>query len=148
MATKEVTGNRKPGRRPAKASAAYLALVKAYPLREIHSDKELDQAIAVLDSLLEREASLTRQEQDYLDILSNEIERYESVAQPMPNVAGADMLRYLMRNRELNQSQLARATGIAVSTISAILSHDRDMNVSHVRILSRYFGVEPGVFVV
>ena len=48
----------------------YLELVRAFPLRPIRIDKELDRAIAVIDALLDR-GRLTAAEGDYLDVLGD-----------------------------------------------------------------------------
>ena len=54
--------------------ASYLALVSVYPIHPIRSESDLDEAIAVVDNLLGRREPLDSQEQDYLEILSHEIE--------------------------------------------------------------------------
>ena len=130
--------------RAMRASASYLALVRAYPIHPIQSDDDLDHAIAMVDSLLCR--LLDKDEQGYLEVLSHEIERYEAVAYPMPNVSEGAMLRHLMEAHDMNLSQAAEATGIAVSTLSAVLSGKRRLNLSHIRALASCFGIEPAVF--
>jgi HTH-type transcriptional regulator/antitoxin HigA len=128
------------------ASASYLALAKAYPIHPIRSEEDLDTAIAVVDRLLSRRKPLAPPEQDYLESLSHEIERYEAVAHPMPAVSGAAMLRHLVEARGVTLSKLAEETGIAVSTLSAVLNHRRNLNLTHIEKLAPYFGVEPSVF--
>ncbi len=127
-------------------SSAYLALVLNYPIRPIRSDEELDQAIAVVDKLLARRKPLDENEQDYLESLSHEIERYEAAAHPMPAVSDAAMLRHLIEAREVNLSAVAAATGIALSTLSSVLTGKRTLNRTHIEKLAPYFGVDPGVF--
>ncbi len=141
---KQVIRVRVPGER--RASSSYLALVITYPIHPIHSEEDLDQAIAVIDKLLSRRKPLDPQEQDYLDSLSNEVERYEAVAHPMPAVSDAAMLRHLIEARAVKLSEVAEATGIALSTLSSVLSGKRHLNRSHIEKLAPYFGVEPAVF--
>jgi HTH-type transcriptional regulator/antitoxin HigA len=133
---------------PAKrgASQTYLALAKTYPIHPIRSPEDLDEAIAVLDGLLSRRKPLDEQEQDYLGSLAHEIERYEEEHVPVPDVSGADILRHLIGDRDLTLSDVAKATGIAVSTLSAVLNGKRNLNLTHIEKLARYFGVEPAVF--
>lgn len=138
--------SRNPGRHP-RVSKSYLALVRAYPIHPIRSEPDLDEAIAVLDSLQSRPAPLDSQEQDYLDCLAHEIERYEAEAHPMPAVSGAEMLRHLMDAHETNLSEVAHQTGIALSTLSAVLNQKRKLNLAHIKALAACFGVEPAVFV-
>ncbi len=144
--TRKPSLRHRPGNGPQKASASYLALVSAYPIHPIRSEADLDDAIAVIDTLLSRRKPLDVQERDYLDSLSHEIERYEAVAYPMPRVSGAEMLGYLIEVRGTSLSRVGKETGIAVSTLSAIASAKRKLTIGHIRCLSDYFGVEPGVF--
>lgn len=58
----------------------YLALVRNFPLRPIRSEEALDRAIAVVDDLLDKD-DLTQDEQDYLDVLGDLVEEYESDGQ-------------------------------------------------------------------
>jgi HTH-type transcriptional regulator/antitoxin HigA len=51
-----------------------------------------------------------------------------------------------MRTGGLNQSQLERAVGISQSTLSAILTGDREMTKGHMITLARFFNVSPAVF--
>ncbi len=119
----------------------------AFPLRPIRSDEDLDQATAVLTRLLTRRKSLTAQEKDYCEILGYEIERYEKAAYPMPAVSQVGMLKHLIEAREASLSEVAEGTGIAVSTISAILAGKRQLNMNHIKKLAPFFGVTEGVFV-
>ena len=59
------------------------------PLR---TDADLDAAIAVIDSLLDR-PKLSTAEQDYLDVLSDLVEAYEAETVPMRPVGDAELLR-------------------------------------------------------
>jgi HTH-type transcriptional regulator/antitoxin HigA len=120
--------------------------VVAYPIHPIRSEKDLDQAIAVIDKLISRRKPLDPQEKDYLDSLSHEVERYEAVAHPMPAVSDAAMLRHLIEARGVTLSEAAKGSGIALSTLSSVLSGKRHLNRSHIEKLAPYFGVEPAVF--
>lgn len=134
-------------RKPAhRASASYMTLARAYPIHPIRSADDLDAAIAVLDRLLARARPLDEQERDYRDSLAHEIERYEAEAHPMPAIAANDMLRHLLDARGVTLSVAAAATGIALSTLSAVLRGKRRLNLGHIQALAPYFGVEPAVF--
>jgi HTH-type transcriptional regulator / antitoxin HigA len=123
----------------------YLKLIAQLPLRPIRSDKELDRAIRMVDSLLDRR-DLKPEEEDYLDVLGDLIERYEAEAHPMAAVSDADMLRHLIETRGVSQTEVAQATRIADSTISEVLKGKRGLNRDHIGRLSRYFSVSPQVF--
>ena len=123
----------------------YLELVFRFPLRPIRSDKELNAAVKMVDSLLDRN-DLAAEEEDYLEVLGDLIESYESDAHPMAPVSDLAMLRHLIEAKGVSQSDVAKATGIADSTISDVLKGKRSLNRKHIGKLSRYFSVSPDVF--
>ncbi|MBU4399439.1 MAG: helix-turn-helix domain-containing protein [Planctomycetes bacterium] len=128
-----------------KVKDLYFDLVRRFPLRPIRSDKELDEAVQMVDSLLDRR-DLAPEEEDYLEVLGDLIERYESEAHPMPPLSDAEMLRHLIEAKGVFQTELSGATGIADSTISEILKGKRSLNRNHIGKLARYFNVSPEVF--
>src|SRR5438105_4824611 len=104
----------------------YWELIRDFPLRPIRTDKELDRAIEVVDALLDR-ADLTAAEEDYLDLLGDLVERYEDEVYPLPDVSDGAMLRFLIDQKDVVQADVARATGIAESRISEVLSGKRQL---------------------
>lgn len=124
----------------------YLLLVKEFPLRPIRSDAALVEARRMIDKLVDRLDDLEEGERDYLDVLADLVERYEKATIPMPRLPDQLMLRFLLDAKEVSQSQLAKDTGIAVSTISEVLAGKRKLTRSQVEQLARYFHVGPGVF--
>ncbi len=131
--------------RPGKSKDRYLDLVLRFPLRPIRSDKELDEAVRMVDSLLDRR-DLAAEEQDYLEVLGDLVEQYESEAHPMPPLSDAAMLVHLIEAKGVSQRQVSGATGIADSTISEVLKGKRHLNRSHIGKLAKYFSVSPDVF--
>jgi HTH-type transcriptional regulator/antitoxin HigA len=127
------------------AGDRYLELVCQVPLRPIRSEAELDSAIAMIDALLDLDER-SGDEEDYLDVLSDLVEKYEDENDPMPTVASTEMLRFLIDNRATTQTEVATETGIAESTISEILAGKREMNRKHIEALARHFRVNPAVF--
>jgi HTH-type transcriptional regulator / antitoxin HigA len=123
----------------------YLKLVRTFPLRPLRSDGELADAIRMVDSLIIR-GDLDSGEQDYLDILTDIVEKYEAEAHPMPPVSDADMLRHLIEARGISQSRLAAEVKISMSTISEVLNGKRQLNRNHISVLSKYFSVPSSVF--
>jgi HTH-type transcriptional regulator / antitoxin HigA len=133
------------GRKSRKESDTYFELIHQFPLRPLRDDEELDRAIQVVDSLLDRN-HLGQGEKDYLNVLSGLVESYEAENHPMPPASDAEMLRHLIEAKNVAQSQVAKANGIAESTISEILAGKRALNRGQIGKLSRYFHVEPTVF--
>jgi HTH-type transcriptional regulator/antitoxin HigA len=123
----------------------YLELVRRFPLRPIDSKAELDDAIMVIDSLIDQD-ELNDAELDYLDVLSDLVEAYEEVNDQSGPVAESELLRFLVESKDVTQVEVSKATGIAESTISEILSGKRKLTRSQITKLARYFHVEAGVF--
>src|SRR5438309_5021370 len=73
----------------------YFELVKAFPLRPLRSDRELDRAVEVIDDLLDR-PTLQAAERDYLEVLSGLVEQYEEKHHPIAPVSDADLLAHLI----------------------------------------------------
>jgi HTH-type transcriptional regulator/antitoxin HigA len=128
-----------------KSEDRYLDLVRRFPLRPLHTDADLDAAIAVIDGLLDR-PQLLAPEQDYLDVLSDLVEAYEAQAVPMRPVGDAELLRFLIDQYRVTQAGVAAGAGIAESTISEVLAGKRKLNRSQIAKLARYFHVEPSAF--
>lgn len=128
-----------------KSEDRYLQLVRQFPLRPLNSDGDLDAAIAMIDSLIDQD-KLSAPEQDYLDVLSDLVEAYEAEAVPIKVVGDADLLRFLIEDRQASQTEVAKKAGIAESTISEVLAGKRKLNRSQIGKLARYFHIQPGAF--
>ena len=61
-------------------AAATETLLQQFPLRPIRCDEQLDRAIQIIDSLLDR-PNLDEGEQDYLEVLSDLVHAYEAEVQ-------------------------------------------------------------------
>ena len=122
-----------------------MELILQFPLRPIRSDRELAEAVKVIDSLLSR-PSLIPEEEDYLDVLGDLVKRYESDIHPIAHVSDAEMLNHLIEAKGVSQTEVSESTGIAISTISEILGGKRTLNRTHIGKLARYFKVSPEVF--
>lgn len=135
-------------RRPLRAQAppaSYLRLIRRFPLRPIQSEAELDRATAVMNELLDR-GELDPAEDDYLDVLSDLVERYEEKAHPIPDVSEGEMLAFLIEQKDVKQVDVARGAGLAESTLSEVRAGKRRLTRGQVEKLARYFRVGPEVF--
>ena len=131
--------------RPANSQDRYMELVTQVPLRPIRSKKALTEATAMIDRLLDKDR-LTAAERDYLDVLGGLVENYESKEFPIEPLSDAQMLRQLIDARGVSQTEVAQATGIVDSTISAVLKGKRSLNREHIGRLAQFFHVSPDVF--
>src|SRR5437588_7094906 len=89
-----------------KTEARYLDLIRRFPLRPLRTDADLNAAVAVIDELIDR-AALSAPEQDYLDVLSDLVETYETETMPMRPVGDAELLRFLIEHKSVTQAEAA-----------------------------------------
>jgi HTH-type transcriptional regulator / antitoxin HigA len=122
----------------------YLELVKRFPLIHIRDERHLDEALEVLNELLRHDRDQGIQE--YLDVLTDLVAAYEDEHVPIADVSEADVLRELMRCNGLSQMALAKAVGIAQSTISAVLTGARSLTKGQIVKLAKFFGIAPAAF--
>lgn len=128
-----------------KGQDRYLELMEKFPLRPIRSEADLDAATEVIHELIDQE-SRSKAEEDYLDVLTDLVHAYEEVHYPMGDTPAHEMLAYLMELRELTQAQVAKGAGIAVSTVSELLSGKRKLTRGQIEKLAKFFKVGPAVF--
>jgi HTH-type transcriptional regulator/antitoxin HigA len=123
----------------------YMSFVRRFPLTSIRSESELLAAQEVIDELL-KAPRLKNGAIQYLDALSDLVMAYENIHHAIAAPSDAELLQHLMDSRAINQSALHKATGIAISTISEILTGRRTFSKDVIAKLSRYFGVDKGLF--
>jgi HTH-type transcriptional regulator / antitoxin HigA len=123
---------------------SYFELIKRFPLTHIRNRKHLGQALELVDELLQQR--LDHGAQEYFDALSDLVASFEDEHAPMPDASESDVLRELWRSSGLTQTELAKAVGISQSTLSAVLSGDREMTKGHMLALAKFFNVPPAVF--
>jgi HTH-type transcriptional regulator/antitoxin HigA len=128
------------------AGKAYLDLIQRFPLRPLRSEADLDAAIAVIDTLTDRN-ELAPGEHDYLDVLARLVEDYEDEHDPLPEMTGVEALRFLIEENDLSQAQLSKETGIPGTTLCEVLTGKRGISPKVRAALARRFKVAPALFV-
>jgi HTH-type transcriptional regulator / antitoxin HigA len=128
-----------------RSSPEYLALLRAFPPRPIRSDNEHRRSVEVVNGLLDR-PTLTPDEEDYLDVLGLLIADYEDSIYEHPEFTPVERLRHLMEEHALTQAELARRTGIAVTSLSDILNDKRRISPSMRAKFVDCFGVSASFF--
>jgi antitoxin component HigA of HigAB toxin-antitoxin module len=124
----------------------YIDLVHVHPLLAIHNEVELAAAVQMVESLLDR-CTLSDGARMYLEALTKLIEVYEADAEPIGDASDAAVLAHLLEAKGAKQVELSRATGIATSTISAILSGKRpELTREQIGKICSYFRVPVTVF--
>ncbi len=125
----------------------YLELVKAFPLKPIRTDAQYAAAGKVLTRLVVRpEGSLTAGEQDYMEALTMMVEAFDREhVRLIPGTTPLHSLRFLMREGGLKVADIGRLIGSA-SAASMLLSGDREMSKSQIRVLAAHFKVDASYF--
>ena len=116
------------------------------PLLSLRNEQEYDRAVERLNRLLD-EVGTDEQHPLYtlLDTLGTLIHAYEEEHHPIPECSGVDVLRFLMEEHDLTQSDLPEIGSQGV--VSEILRGKRGLNVRQMRALAKRFHVSPGVFI-
>lgn len=118
---------------------------KVSPVRHITSKKDYNKAVRIADALVDDGAMHEAHPQHSLFMtLCDLIHAYDQVHYPQQKVSGVAMLRFLMEQHGLTQSQLPEIG--KQSVVSEILAGKRSLTVEHIRNLSERFSVSPSVF--
>jgi len=116
------------------------------PLLCIRNEREYNVAVKRLNELLDEIGDDTKHPlYSLLDTLGTLVHAYEEERYPIPDATGAEVLRFLMDEHGLTQSDLPEVGSQGV--VSEILSGKRELNVRQIRTLAQKFGVSSAVFV-
>jgi HTH-type transcriptional regulator/antitoxin HigA len=116
------------------------------PLLTVRNEREYNAAVKRMNELLD-EIGTDEKHPLYslLDTLGTLIHVYEEEHFPMPESKGADVLRFLMEEHGLTQSDLPEVGSQGV--VSEILNGKRELNVRQIRALANKFKISPATFV-
>ena len=116
------------------------------PLLTIRNEREYNVAVKHMNELLD-EIGTNEKHPLYslLDTLGTLIHAYEEEHFPIPESTGAEILRFLMDENGLTQSDLPEVGSQGV--VSEILNGKRELNVRQIRALANKFKVSPAAFV-
>jgi HTH-type transcriptional regulator / antitoxin HigA len=112
----------------------------------IRTARDYKRATAVMEQLLDEVGEDEKHPlAEVLDYLSNQVEAYEADHVKIPDAPPRDVLRFLMEQQGLTQSDLADCA--PQSRISEILNGRREISKDLAKALAKRFGVGVGVFV-
>ena len=116
------------------------------PLLTVRNEREYNAAVKRMNELLD-EIGTNEKHPLYslLDTLGTLIHAYEEEHFPVPESTGADVLRFLMDEHGLTQSDLPEVGSQGV--VSEVLNGKRELNVRQIRSLAGKFKVSPAAFV-
>lgn len=115
------------------------------PLLSIRNEREYNAAVKRLNELLDEIGDKEKHPlYGLLDTLGILIHIYEEEHYPIPDSTGAEVLRFLMDEHGLTQSDLPEVGSQGV--VSEILNGKRELNVRQVRFLAEKFHVSSAIF--
>ncbi len=123
----------------------YAGLVALFLPRPLHDAVDLRNATEFVDLMAGHD--LSRDQEDYLDLLSDLVDKYESLHTPLARkrLTPVDALRFLIEENGLSASDLGRLLGDRALG-PKVLSGERELSKEHIRKLSARFCVNPRLF--
>lgn len=130
------------------ATEKYKALIERFPLVPIKNDKHLDEAHEVARSLMLRAEPVASDESEYLEVLLDEIGKYEKKhhAIDFDKIAPHELLRSFMKDHRMKQVEMQAILGVSSGVMSEIASGKRELTKEHCVKLGNHFKVTPAAF--
>ena len=111
----------------------------------IRNKREYDEAVARLSALVDDIGDNPKDPRYRLiETQSVLIEAYDREHHALPAASGVDVVRFLMEQHGLNQSDLPEIGSQGV--VSEVLAGRRQLNTRQIQDLAARFGVDPGAF--
>jgi antitoxin component HigA of HigAB toxin-antitoxin module len=125
----------------AKIPKTYAGLMGVHMLRPIHDQVDAENAAEMVDLLAGHK--LNTEQSDYLDLLSDLYEKWESAQFPISRARGAELLRLVLHERSEKAGDLSKALGIDASLAYRLLRGERQLTVPQIRKLAQRYGLDP-----
>jgi HTH-type transcriptional regulator / antitoxin HigA len=126
----------------------YKVLIDRFPLVPIKNDAHLDEAHEVAQSLMLRKEPIASDESDYLEVLLDEIGKYEMKhhAINFSEMAPHELLQSFMKDHGLKQVDVQVILGVSSGVMSELVSGKRELTKEHCVKLGNHFKVTPAAF--
>lgn len=124
-----------------KIPKTYAALMARHLIRPIHDQIDADNAAEIIDLLAGHR--LNPEQSDYLELLSDLYEKWESAQFPIAQAKGADLLRLVLAERNEGAGSLAKLLGIDPSLAYRILRGERQLTAVQIRHVAAAYGLNP-----
>jgi HTH-type transcriptional regulator/antitoxin HigA len=126
------------------ATDKYLELLKQYPPRPIHDEEDLEMMQEVINRLLDK-PQLTVEEREYLNVLGSLIYEYEENQEPIPDIYGIELLKFILEEKKLQKQDLLSIFE-SKSTLDDILDGQQDLTPIHIQKLANFLNISPDLF--
>ncbi|CCI36094.1 MULTISPECIES: transcriptional regulator [Microcystis] len=126
------------------ATDKYLELLKQYPPRPIDNEEDLEMMQQVINRLLDK-PQLTAEEREYLNVLGALIYEYEENQEPIPDIYGLELLKFILEERNLQKQDLLSIFE-SKSTLDDILDGQQDLTPVYIQKLANFLNISPDLF--
>ncbi|CCI02269.1 helix-turn-helix domain-containing protein [Microcystis aeruginosa] len=126
------------------ATDKYLELLKQYPPRPIHNEEDLEMMQEVINRLLDK-PQLTVEEREYLNVLGSLIYEYEENQEPIPDIYGIELLKFILEERNLQKQDLLSIFE-SKSTLDDILDGLQELTPIYIQKLANFLNISPDLF--
>lgn len=125
----------------------YKVLIDRFPLVPIKNDTHLGEAHEVAQALMLR-GDIASDEAEYLEVLLDEISKYESKhhALHFQDLAPHELLQSFMSDHSLKQVDMQAILGVSSGVMSELVSGKRELTKEHCVKLGNHFKVTPALF--
>lgn len=124
----------------------YGRLRAVVPLGTLHTKKDYERAVEALDQIIDEIGEDEKHPLAKLaDALGVFVERYEMEHVRVPQAKPAAVLKFLMREHNIRQSDLPEIGSQGV--VSEVMAGKRDLNTRQIKRLAKRFGVSADVFI-
>ena len=127
---------------------AWEGLRKSVPqFRPIRNERDYERMRSLMEYLLQEVGEdEDHRLADLLDVVSTLVSDYEDHKFPLEGAKPSEVLRFLMEQHALKQTDLRDEIGTH-GVVSEILAGHRDINIRQAKALAKRFGVSPSVFI-
>jgi HTH-type transcriptional regulator/antitoxin HigA len=127
------------------AARDYDRLRAVVPLRTLRTKKDYDRAVDALDQIVDEIGEDEKHPlAELADALGVFVERYETEHVRLPKAKPVAVLKFLMREHKIRQSELPEIGSQGV--VSEVLAGKRELNTRQIKRLAKRFGVSAEVF--
>jgi len=128
------------------AERAWQAFQRSIGVAAIHTPKEYERAVALTNRLLDEVGEdESHPLAGLLDMVGELVSAYEAREHPLPDAAPGAVLRLLMEQNSLTQTDLRAELG-GQPVVSAVLNGKRAINARQAKALAARFKVSPAAF--
>ena len=120
----------------------YAELVELFMVRPLHDEVDYRNALAVLEAMAGFD--LNADQEDYFEAVATFVEKYEAEHHALGDqgLTPTELLRTLQEERGMSESDLGRLLGDR-SLGHRVLTGERELSKTHIRILAEHFALNP-----